>query len=1067
MDSSQLTPLPGVSGTLFPSRFLAAMAADPASAHDRWALDGQRHRFLQWWCVVEQHCGPATGLRALFDYVAMPLAALLNFRARDAEFEDRLATVRLEGAPCSLRLVLLPWASRPSRLWRGLRSSVEHNWCLVVAPPFVSVVHPGGHSMRRSVDFRLPDALDPRSFPAFLTACRAGPDLDALVQDASRFQDTVRGDLQAGVLQALSAIQPVLSSHSRGAGDAFSEALTIVYRVLFLLFAESRALVPQEHPRYGPAYSVSSLCRDALSATPGAPSVWDGLAAVTRLSRIGCQSEHLIVQPFNGRLFARSSAPALEGSGRIRRVTRRSRDRDQAMSRALVALGTRPGPAGREEITYADLGVEQLGAVYERVLDLDPGALEGLRDIAQPPRAGDRGHSARRKDTGTFYTPQPLAELIVRRTLAPLVADATADEILSLRVLDPAMGSGAFLVAACRYLSHAYELALVNEGRCAETDLDADARANIRRTVAARCLTGVDANPVAVQLARLSLWLTTLARDKPLSFLDHQLRTGDSLVGAVPEDLWREPAGRRSASRRADDGLFGPVTFDAAVRDLVMPMRQLHDGDDNSVKDVHARERLWADIGRVTSPIAQWRAACDLWCARWFWPDRRPPSSSEIRAVVDALVRGDRTLRVEHMRAWLERAREIARSGRFFHWPLEFADVFYDAEGKRKPRAGFDAVIGNPPWDVVRTDRRSLLSFVRESGHYRASTRGHLNLYQPFVELGLRLLRPAGRLGLVLPWSAATDDGAVQLREELFAQASVDSLAGLDNTQGLFPIHRGLRFLVLSATRGRRTEQLHARFGVRSLEEIDALPTAEPANGADDRAIRLTVDEIARASGSSMRIPDIRRRELFSRLVDCRRRLPALGDARGWELRFGRELNVTDDRKLFTDNGLPVIDGKHISPYVVNAAATSRWIESASARTALPDLRFTRARLAYRDVSGVANRRAVIAAVIPANVVTTHTLFCLRNPLPLEQQHFLCGVLNSDVVNDFVRMLMGSHVTTSLMESLPAPLWTGSDAQHQIADMALRLASHHSPDGPEWNELWDELNALVGREFPD
>jgi len=96
----------------------------------------------------------------------------------------------------------------------------------------------------------------------------------------------------------------------------------------------------------------------------------------------------------------------------------------------------------------------------------------------------DPGKSVR----GTFYTPQPLAELVVRRALAPLVADACADDILTVRVIDPAMGSGAFLVAACRYLSHAYERALVNEGRCAETDLDPDMRANIRRTVAARCL---------------------------------------------------------------------------------------------------------------------------------------------------------------------------------------------------------------------------------------------------------------------------------------------------------------------------------------------------------------------------------------------------------------------------------------------------------------------------------------------------------------------------------------------------------------------------------------------------
>src|SRR6185503_14412860 len=134
-----------------------------------------------------------------------------------------------------------------------------------------------------------------------------------------------------------------------------------------------------------------------------------------------------------------------------------------------------------------------------------------------------------------------------RRTLAPLVHGATTDDILALRVVDPSMGSGAFLVAACRFLSDAYERALVDEGRSADTDLDSDARAEIRRLVASRCLAGVDANPVAVQLARLSLWLTTLARDKPLSFFDHQLRCGDSLVGASPDDLWRAPSSGRRA----------------------------------------------------------------------------------------------------------------------------------------------------------------------------------------------------------------------------------------------------------------------------------------------------------------------------------------------------------------------------------------------------------------------------------------------------------------------------------------------------------------------------------------
>lgn len=1065
MDSARLTPLPGISGTLFPSRFLASLSLEPGPACDARPefLERRRRSFLAWWAAVERQCGPATGLRALFDRVAMPLAAMLGFRACDAEFDDRMASARLESAGGPVRLVLAAWATRPSRVWRALKRSDETTWCLLVAPPFVSVVDLRGHSMRRSVDFRLPDALDPRSFLAFVTACSAGALLDTLVKDGARFQDAVCADLQAGVVQALAAIRPVLGGR-RNAND-FAEALTIVYRVLFLLFAESRALVPQQHPRYGPGYSVTSLCRDALSGNPDAPSAWDGLAAVTRLSRLGCDSEHLIVRPFNGRLFARSAAPVLESGRRTRRASRQARERDAALTRAMVALGTRPGPGGREEIAYADLGVEQLGAVYERVLDLDPDALDAIARQRSGAAVSTRAHSARRKDTGTFYTPQPLAELVVRRALAPLVAGACADDILTLRVIDPAMGSGAFLVAACRYLSHAYERALVNEGRCAETDLDADMRANIRRTVAARCLAGVDANPVAVQLARLSLWLTTLARDKPLSFLDHRLRVGDSLIGAVPEDLWRVPMPGRGRRDAWSEGLFGPLEFDAAVRDVVMPLRRLNEGDDNNVTDVRARERLWAGIAGDDSPVARWRAVCDLWCARWFWRTGRPPSAAEIRAVVDALVRGDRTLSAAHMDAWLDQARSVATERRVFHWPLEFADVFYDTTGARLPRAGFDVVIGNPPWDVVRRDRGSLMSFVRESGHFRASTRGHLNLYQPFVELALRLARPGGRIGMVLPWGAATDDGAGPLRGKLFTRTRVDALVGLDNAQGIFPIHRGLRFLVLSATNDAHTHDMHARFGVRSAEDIDGLPSVEQLDGTGNDVMRLTTDMIRRASGPALRIPDVRRPDVFRRLIDIRRTIPTLGSADGWAAAFGRELNASDDRKRFGDSGLPVLDGKHIAPFRTAVGASGRRIEAALARQALPHLRFTRARLAYRDVSGVGNRRALIAAVIPGNVVTTHTLFCLRNPLPLEQQHFLCGVLNSDLIDTIVRMLMGGHVTTSLMESLPVPAWTASTRQQQIAAIALTLASHEEPGGTAWQQLRADLNALVEAEF--
>jgi hypothetical protein len=177
-------------------------------------------------------------------------------------------------------------------------------------------------------------------------------------------------------------------------------------------------------------------------------------------------------------------------------------------------------------------------------------------------------------------------------------------------------------------------------------------------------------------------------------------------------------------------------------------------------------------------------------------------------------------------------------------------------------------------------------------------------------------------------------------------------------------------------------------------------------------------------------------------------------------VRFGRELNVTEDRDSFGREGLPVIEGKHIQPFVADAAHPHFRIDQRRAGRLLPGGGFRYARLAYRDVSGVANRTSLIAAVVPAGVVTTHTLFCLRTDLPLDRQHYLCALFNSYVLNAVVRLLMGGHLTTSLIESLPVPLWTGAAAQRRVARLAQRLAVH-----PENPRLRAHVQAAVAREY--
>jgi hypothetical protein len=378
-----------------------------------------------------------------------------------------------------------------------------------------------------------------------------------------------------------------------------------------------------------------------------------------------------------------------------------------------------------------------------------------------------------------------------------------------------------------------------------------------------------------------------------------------------------------------------------------------------------------------------------------------------------------------------------------------------------------------PPSDGARFDgarsagprsdgRRALLEFVRGSGLYPSCGRGHLNLYQPFVERALSIVRPGGRVGLILPWGVATDDGATELRRRLLDRCGHLTWLGLDNAAALFPIHRGLRFAAIAATRDGPAGAVRGRFGVRTSDEIEALPDLDdplgppPAAAAFD--VRLDADTLRAIGGPARRIPDLRRRADLHWLGRICREFPALGDATGWRARFGRELNATDDRDSFGGHGLPVIDGKHIGPFVVDAPAAGRFITRAAARQQLPARRFEGARLGYRDVSGAGNRLSLIAAIVPADVVTTHTIFCLRTPLPPGQQQFLCGLFNAYVLNAVVRMFMGAHVTTSLVEGLPVPTWTGSPAQRRIARLAARLAR-----GPHAPRLHAALQASVAR----
>ena len=1057
--------VPGVRGRLVSGSFARDLVstldgAEPAPPTFRRALDA-------WWQRCDATLGPASGVRTIADVALLPLLRLLGLAVVHRSDGEHECWFQLTAGVRSLVSALAIGWNEP--FTRTRRAAIVHTvssdtrWCLCGNGTSLRIVDGQRTWSREYLEFDLAVLAENPSAQSLLwSLARAQaleaepPVLDRAVVLSAREGIEVCKALGAGVLEALRLVLGALAQRARRRytpDDLFEHSLTVLYRILFLLFAEARGLVPIWHPLYRDQYSVAAIV-DALLAGRRYRGLWLAIQAISRLAHSGCSAGELTVTAFNGRLFSPSQAAAFEGT----------RVDDDSLGQAIVAVTTTPSRNSRSRIAYRDLDVEQLGAVYEQVLEYQPSPPGTAAPLI---RTGDR-----RKSTGTFYTPRGVTSFLVRRTLDPLLAGRSADQILELRIVDPAMGSGAFLVAACRYLATAVEDALISEGRWQAADVTPDHRVSLRRQIASRCLFGVDLNPMAVQLARLSIWLATLSADKPLSFLDHHLVVGNSLVGGTPADVKRQPS-RDGARRRRQSPL--PLFDDARLASLLAASVQVRlklAGDpDDAPSVVRAKEQTLAALHSRRTALGRWSRALDLWCAGWFWDEGAPPDRRTFGAVVDDLLH-ERGALAPHVTApLLNHTESLTERHRFFHWPLAFPEVFVDSTGEPLAMQGFDAVVGNPPWDMVRgdsgngdarTDRRlearRLTDFVREAGVYHVESRAHANRYQLFVERALQLVRDGGRVGLVLPSGLASDAGAAPLRRHLFDRAEVDEITGLDNREGIFPIHRSVRFVLMTCTAGRPTRQIRCRFGIPNPDDLEREASGRPP-------LVLTRRFLSRLSGDDdLGIPELAT-EADLRLVErISAMVPRLSSDEGWGVHFGRELNASDDRDAFTafagdSLARPVVEGKQLEPFRV-ALERSRFQLRRNRHVGARAPR--RARLAYRDVASATNRLTLIAALVPARAVTTHTLFCLKTPLPSDAQHVLCALLNSYVANYLIRLRVNTHVTVALVSRLPVPIVRqGEGAYEQLSALAQALSRGRA--SVEDMEEYAELQALAAK----
>jgi hypothetical protein len=658
--------------------------------------------------------------------------------------------------------------------------------------------------------------------------------LPHLLKESRKYQNKVSTELAGQVLEALWELLRGLqraNEESKGAlladvlrerpGDVYGGLLTTMMRLVFILYAEDRGLMPAGDV-YQRHYSVSGLFErlredqarypDTMDARFGA---WAQLLVLFRLIHDGGGHGDLQFPPRHGRLFDPDVYPFLEGRlhdshRQLGESIEPAKIPDGVVFRVLDNLLMLDG----ERLSYRTLDVEQIGSVYEAMMGFALQVATGpsiavapkhivvnLEDLleqkpkdraawlkehaelkltsdllpkaATPPDAvGALGKrvsrytphvlkvgdlflqpTEERRRSGSHYTPRSLTEPIVATTFRPIFErlgdQATPEQILDLKVCDPAMGSGAFLVEACRLLAERLVRAWEVHKSTPKVPDDEDVLTFARRLVAERCLYGVDKNIFAVDLAKLSLWLATLARDHPFTFLDHSLRHGDSLVGLSREQIaslhWepqeQQPLIRTFVGARIAEAQALRVQLQAmgASDDVAEKTRLLREADE-ALDGV----RLMADVvvsafferDKVTAR-ERLRTAYAGRIEHWLPSDRR---------------RNDVTLDLE-LRAVSQSLRGGNRPVPAFHWEIEFPEVF------ARPDGGFDVLIGNPPFagkntigPAHRAGYLSWLTDIHEQSH------GNADLVAHFYRRAFNVLRPNGAFGLIATNTIAQGD---------------------------------------------------------------------------------------------------------------------------------------------------------------------------------------------------------------------------------------------------------------------------------------------------------------------
>ena len=552
--------------------------------------------------------------------------------------------------------------------------------------------------------------------------------------------------LGSGFLEANPDLAARLRSGEVNLTEWFNELLRLVYRLIFLMVAEDRNLLhpdiakPEARKLYVEGYSLAALRAQCVRAAS-----WDKhhdrFEAIKIVFRALAHGQPALGLPALGGLFAADMLPHLETV----------RLRNRAFMEALYRLSWLSDKSGLVPVNWRAMETEELGSVYESLLELQPQLGEDGKTLHFASEAAEQKGN-QRKTTGSYYTPDSLVQALLDTALDPMLDKTEAEAadpttaLLELSVIDPACGSGHFLLAAARRIA-----TRVARIRTEGTPSLSDFR-HALRDVARNCIHGVDRNPMAVELTKVALWIETVDPGLPLGFFDAQIRCGDALFGVfdlnvleagIPDAAYKALTGddtevakyyaQKNKREKAEKGQIAEGFGFGRTRDLLRDFEALRAMPENTVEQVEAKAASLRALTAQGASAWQLETACDLYVGAFLLskkkggphagPDGLPRRGAETVPTSGTLwewVRG-----VPPFGPMFGAAIDAARSARALHWPLEFPDVMQ--------RGGFDVVLGNPPWERVKLEEKE---FFATSAPQIASAKGKANRLKMIDALG-------------------------------------------------------------------------------------------------------------------------------------------------------------------------------------------------------------------------------------------------------------------------------------------------------------------------------------------